>query len=126
MSGRLYNNFKKNYPDFLLKMDDEYVHLASRNIYDEGKYKPMFRDLGVSEQDMHAQYDLFFLEKQSYDHMIRWLLNKWIKLAGRGATLKILCTALDEHEFPNVAAELMNLYTVSLASTEKEFNSQHE
>ena len=67
----------------------------------------MFRDLGLSEQDLHAQYELFYHQKHDYDYMIRCLLNKWIKGTGHGATLDVLCRALDDHGFHKISMELI-------------------
>lgn len=98
------------YPKFKLDADDDYIKLTSKLVYDDGKYKPMFRDLGVSEQDLYAEYQHFFHQKHSYDHMIRRLLDIWFHLAGSGATFDVLCKALDEHEFQTVSRKLLALY----------------
>ena len=116
-SGCITNNQKsrREYPKYILKIDDDFVRLACKHIYDEGKYKPMFRDLGISEQDLHAQYELFYHQKHDYDYMIRCLLNKWIKTVGQGATMDVLCGALDDHEFNKISIELLDLFQRSLA-----------
>lgn len=103
-------NTSRDYPKFLLKANDAYIDLTSKDIFDEGKYKPMFRDLGISEQDLHAEYQLFFHGKHAYSYMILSLLNKWLRKAGAGATLDVLSKALDEHGFHKVTLKLLALY----------------
>lgn len=103
-------NTSRDYPKFLLKANDAYIDLTSKDIFDEGKYNPMFRDLGISEQDLHAEYQLFFHGKHAYSYMILSLLNKWLRKAGAGATFDVLSKALDEHGFHKVTLKLLALY----------------
>lgn len=100
---------RRDYPKFLLKADDAFIDLTRKEVYDEGKYKPMFRDLGLSDQDLHAEYLHFYHEKHNYDYMIRRYLEKWLSLAGKGATFDVLCKALDDHEFHTVSLKLLAL-----------------
>ena len=99
---------RRDYPKQLLKIDDDLVKLASKMIYDNGKAKQIFRDLGVSEQDINTQYESFYHQHLNYEYITRCLLNKWIDTTSHGATLDVLCRALDNHDFHKISDELCN------------------
>lgn len=69
----------------------------------------MFRELGVSDQKIYAEHQLYSMQKQDYNDMTIHYLQDWIKKAGRNATFDVLCKALDKYEFNNVSEKLLEL-----------------
>ena len=95
------------YPQLLLKENDKFIKYTSKNIFDEEKINPMFRELGSSEQTIYAQKDLVLYQKQTYNDMVLHHLQNWVRRAGRGATLDVLCKMLNKHGFYTVTETLL-------------------
>ena len=103
-------NQPRHYPSFLLTANDKYIDYTSKNIFDDGKLNPMFRDeMDVSEQVIYAEHTLYVLGKQPYNDMVIHCLQKWIEKAGRKAKFDVLCMALDKHGFQTVSDKLLEM-----------------
>ena len=98
------------YPQLLLKENDKFINHTSKNIYGEEKINPMFRELGASGQFIYEQNDLYLHKKQTYHDMVLHLLQNWVRRAGRGATLDVLCQMLKQHGFYPVTIELLAIW----------------
>ena len=95
------------YPQLLLKENDKFIKYTSKNIFGEEYINPMFRELGASGQTIYEQNDLYLHKKQTYNDNVLHLLQDWVRRAGRGATLDVLCKMLNKHGFYPVTIKLL-------------------
>lgn len=100
----------KDCPTFLLTANDRYIIYTSKQIFNEDKINPMFREMGLTDQLIYAEHQLYVLQKQTYEDMNIHYLQDWIKKAGRHATFDVLCQQLAKHGFSNVSDKLMEIY----------------
>ena len=70
----------------------------------------MFREMGLSEQDIYSEHTLYVLGTQKYNDMVVHFLQKWVEKAGRSAIFDVLCQSLDKHGFTDVSDKLLKMY----------------
>lgn len=105
------SNFKetapqRSYPHIQVKERDNcFNYLASHLHGDE--VPEIFRELGLRDQTIFAEINLYQIDSIDYYEAMHRLLVKWVRLKAADARLDILCPILDKAGFKKISQNLL-------------------
>ena len=114
---------QKSFPDVVVAVGNPYFNHLAKHLH--GHQVPdIFRTLGVRDQTIFAELELYKLDRIKYEDAIYRLLLAWVRLKTTNATLAILCPILEYTGMQSLSEELLGLTENQPRNTEEELRRE--